>query len=1121
MSNMESLSSWIAYVKNQARRSRLKELYEGDLLTHYEHVALSIFNSQNDITMAKAGFLHGVEDEAFVKACLKADYSEIQPILSDRWRALALDASDVSLPEWLQNEVLPTLDPRGLVLLVVESLHHADSKDVGWRFSRSFHTQPMWPPHELPTIRRKMSFDIETSFLKAIVAPVSEYLGLWAERNLAQDLALLREDRSRVVQLVEFLQERNQQIEVQRRQELIRQELRESDDIQVQWRWHHAASLDRRLRRLETKNNEEWRHKVSVAGRVIVECTNEQDCYAALGRLHLSAIFEPHERIFQDSMARPKLNGYRAIHTTLLERSERGEERTLWRVEIIPRGVHRRRTERLNRYNFEPLDKVRYGSPEKMKIFTPDGFARFVPAGARVLNLALQIHSDLVAWVSGALVNRRRVDLLHPLQPGDIVQFEKGMQPLLDLPEGWEDKVPSKSVRAIRHAYRRAVRKSREASGRQVILEELGRYVDYAHEIEQSTLDLLISECAAHFPSRLIPPQQDGGSWWREQFALHHPQQGGGKINDTVRNQFLQQLRTLIENSPRSRRYMVTMPPTLRESFDEMVMCEQCGPRAGDKVLGRIKGRVLIVHRNRCAEARDGVPIEWRQGVIRSQYFVIEETNRVGITSEVLVHVAQRGIDIIDLAGTSLGPSWAVVRFQVHNLSSRQVQELADDLRQIPGVLRVFAPGDPVPPVLEGVLPRREGRTTTFRKVINPYPAGPDIQDDAYFYGRTRELNQLTRLLEITKGRAPSQSRIVFVTGPLKVGKTSLLNKFCRDLRATDLQCGIVQVQCPRMHGWNHIAKRLHQGLVKEIEAVSTRRALSLPFDWAHHTLEELCDLFLHQVGSTLVFVIDEAISMMKESLDRNATESFHRFVGWIRDTPGALLVLAGPKSSSRNLPDSYQELLRGVESVVPAELTVREVQELLRAEKSGLPPNAISVPLRQAENIHRLTGGNPYWCNVLGRTILEKVPEQYQLTYSQKLVLGAQRAVLHERPEVFRDRFWDDEWLEEIRKGKKPRTFLRVIAAIITTLTLENSHQKNTAMSRNDMGSSVLRLLATSVLTFDEAIIEAALEELQDRGTINSELRGDTVWWKLSAPLLGEFAKAEAGSLQRLWRRE
>ena len=51
-----------------------------------------------------------------------------------------------------------------------------------------------------------------------------------------------------------------------------------------------------------------------------------------------------------------------------------------------------------------------------------------------------------VAWAQGAYVNRVLVNLLHPLQSGDIIQIEVGPILQKELPKGWEEK-PGEKLR--------------------------------------------------------------------------------------------------------------------------------------------------------------------------------------------------------------------------------------------------------------------------------------------------------------------------------------------------------------------------------------------------------------------------------------------------------------------------------------------------------------------------------------------------------------------------------------------------------------------------------------------------------------------------------------------------
>ena len=76
--------------------------------------------------------------------------------------------------------------------------------------------------------------------------------------------------------------------------------------------------------------------------------------------------------------------------------------------------------------------------------------------------------------------------------------------------------------------------------------------------------------------------------------------------------------------------------------------------------------------------------------------------------------------------------------------------------------------------------------------------------------GVESELRELAAAMETCR-RTKHQGLIVFVTGPLKFGKTSLVNRFIRETRVQDPACAVARAQCPFGRGWEATEKALYE----------------------------------------------------------------------------------------------------------------------------------------------------------------------------------------------------------------------------------------------------------------------------------------------------------------------
>ena len=187
-----------------------------------------------------------------------------------------------------------------------------------------------------------------------------------------------------------------------------------------------------------------------TAFRVILK--NDKDCYEALALAH--ALWEPVAGRFKDYISKPKANGYKSLHTTVIgpnqERmeiqirtdmmdlaasegiashwlykegkylgaSDEGEsERFSWLREIL--GLPKDFSDPK-----EFLDALKVDLyPDEVYVFTPQGDIRMLPKGATPVDFAFEIHTEVGRHCAGAKVNGKLVPLRQELQNGDVIEI--------------------------------------------------------------------------------------------------------------------------------------------------------------------------------------------------------------------------------------------------------------------------------------------------------------------------------------------------------------------------------------------------------------------------------------------------------------------------------------------------------------------------------------------------------------------------------------------------------------------------------------------------------------------------------------------------------------------------
>ena len=239
-----------------------------------------------------------------------------------------------------------------------------------------------------------------------------------------------------------------------------------------------------------------------TAMRVLVERTGEEgtrDCYGALGLIH--SLWKPMPGRFKDYVAMPKLNRYRALHTTVIGPQGRPLE-----IQVRTLGHARRRPSRDRR----PLGLQARGKGHKgdddwtawMKQLMDwqqdesrparvhqDASARPVrrrglrlhaegrgeDAAGRLdpIDFAYSVHTDVGHRTVGAKANGRIVPLHYRLKSGDIVEImtsKSGRGPSRD----WMSVAASSRARnKIRQWFSRETRADAEAKGRETLEQAL------------------------------------------------------------------------------------------------------------------------------------------------------------------------------------------------------------------------------------------------------------------------------------------------------------------------------------------------------------------------------------------------------------------------------------------------------------------------------------------------------------------------------------------------------------------------------------------------------------------------------------------------------------------------
>jgi GTP diphosphokinase / guanosine-3',5'-bis(diphosphate) 3'-diphosphatase len=173
-------------------------------------------------------------------------------------------------------------------------------------------------------------------------------------------------------------------------------------------------------------------------------------CYQVLGAVH--SLWQPIPQEFDDYIASPKPNGYKSLHTAVMDENgetlevqirtdEMDKEAELgiaahWAYKEDSGGVtaydvkrihwFRQLLQTLREANDQAADSALLEQEfleERIYVFTPRGDVIDLPAGSTPVDFAYQIHTEVGHRCRGAKVNTKMVSLDYQLKSGDRVQI--------------------------------------------------------------------------------------------------------------------------------------------------------------------------------------------------------------------------------------------------------------------------------------------------------------------------------------------------------------------------------------------------------------------------------------------------------------------------------------------------------------------------------------------------------------------------------------------------------------------------------------------------------------------------------------------------------------------------
>lgn len=353
-----------------------------------------------------------------------------------------------------------------------------------------------------------------------IFAPLANRLGVWQLKWELEDLSFRYLQPKKYKEIAGKLADRRveRSAKIDQAVGILRNKIKDAGiKATVNGRPKHIYSIYRKMVRKEL----DFEHIYDIqALRVILEPNSksygnksnkqiaEEErglCYQVLGIVH--SLWQPIPREFDDYIAAPKANGYKSLHTAVIDPATRQtlevQIRTMRMHQQAEKGVaahwaYKEGSSRVSAFvqrriqNLRELlsalqeseaPQVNEDIPdtdimERIYVFTPKGKVIDLPAGATPIDFAYQIHTEVGHRCRGARVNGKMVSLDYQLQSGERVEIITGNRPRpsrdwMNSSLGYTCSARTRSK--IRQWFRTQERDQNITQGRDVVEHELKR----------------------------------------------------------------------------------------------------------------------------------------------------------------------------------------------------------------------------------------------------------------------------------------------------------------------------------------------------------------------------------------------------------------------------------------------------------------------------------------------------------------------------------------------------------------------------------------------------------------------------------------------------------------------
>ena len=562
-----------------------------------------------------------------------------------------------------------------------------------------------------------------------IYAPLAHRLGLFAIKTELEDLAFKYEHPeayNQIKQKIAETEESRQQIYNNFSKPIVAKLKEMGLEFEMKARVNSIYSI---WNKMESKHIPFEEVYDLYAVRIIFKCPNEADekkeCWAIYSVI--TDIYKLHPERTRDWVSRPKANGYKALHLTVMgpdgnwievqirsekmdEIAERGfaahwkykvgnsdeeSELDIWLKTIKDILEH----PEPNAIDFLDTIKLNLFSTE-IFVFTPKGELITLPKDATALDLAFTLHSDLGFHCIAAKVNHRLVPLNQKLHSGDQVEIltSKSQTPK----EEWLNFITTAKARSRLTASLRKDRRKIIAKGEKILKEFFeSSHIEYNNDVVTKIL------------SNLGIRHRDDLFYKIGNDEITPNENIKKIIKGKSQNPFMRYLKLSFgSNNGKNEQPKPVTPQQLtidrkqtyilrdENGVKNYKVADCCCPIPGDDVLGYVEDdETVVVHKRECPVAMRLkssfgprlVSTQWEASESLSfpAKIEIQGIDRIGILNEITRVISNELI--IDMRGLTIkaneGVFTGTVNIMVHD--TRVVESLCNKLRKIKGVQKV------------------------------------------------------------------------------------------------------------------------------------------------------------------------------------------------------------------------------------------------------------------------------------------------------------------------------------------------------------------------------------------------------------------------------------------------